>query len=164
MYRPVSFVVVVREVLVATSVSVTVAPDTTAPDWSVTVPATVPVAVDCAHIGRVPTQSTTRRNRASFMLRMCNGSSVEFRKPKISRMQLVNKGWTAVNGGSSLPTGWCLGQHLIAIGRIRSDQAILTSCTRRNIVYSTCLTVKLNPRLSLLPHPELLAGIKPHML
>src|SRR5438270_6506609 len=101
MYRPVSFVVVVREVLVATSVSVTVAPDTTAPDWSVTVPATVPVAVDCAHIGRVPTQSTTRRNRASFMLRMCNGSSVEFRKPKISRMQLVNKGWTAVNGGSS---------------------------------------------------------------
>jgi len=69
-------------------------------------------------------------------------------------MQLHNKGWTAVNGGSSLPTGWCLGQHLIAIGIIRSDQAILTSCTRHSIVCSPCLAVKLNPRLWLLLHKE----------
>jgi len=40
-------VVAVREVLVDTSVRVTVAPTTAAPDGSVTVPVIVPVEIDC---------------------------------------------------------------------------------------------------------------------
>jgi hypothetical protein len=46
MYRPASFVVTVRDVLVVESVRVTVAPATTAPEGSATDPATVPVDVD----------------------------------------------------------------------------------------------------------------------
>ena len=45
---------------------------TVAPLGSVTTPATVPVDVDCAHAGRTaPTQTSSRRTRASFTLRMC---------------------------------------------------------------------------------------------
>src|ERR1700693_575026 len=76
MYRPDGLVVVVRGVLVATSVSVTTAPATTAPVGSVTEPATVPVEVDCAHAAReLPTQTTNNRTRANFTLRMYIASS-----------------------------------------------------------------------------------------
>jgi hypothetical protein len=64
MYRPASLLVAVRELLVATSVSVTVAPATTAPDGSVTVPATVPVDVDCAQAaGALLKQSIAKQKR-----------------------------------------------------------------------------------------------------
>jgi hypothetical protein len=63
-------VVVARVTFVVVSVTTTVAPGTTAPDWSVIEPAIVPVDVDCAHMGRaLPTQITNRRNRANFTLR-----------------------------------------------------------------------------------------------
>src|SRR6266699_2480044 len=58
-YRPESLVVVVRTVLVLVSVSVTVAPGTTAPDWSVTTPTRVPVATDCAPLGSTLTAQIT---------------------------------------------------------------------------------------------------------
>jgi hypothetical protein len=45
---PVSLVAAVRDVLVDTSVRLTVAPTTAPPDGSVTVPAIVPVETDCA--------------------------------------------------------------------------------------------------------------------
>src|SRR5580692_1759332 len=71
MYRPDALVVVVRGVLVPMSVSVTVAPATTAPVGSDTEPATVPVEADCAHAARqLPTQTTTSRTNANFRLRM----------------------------------------------------------------------------------------------
>src|SRR5437016_3449763 len=106
MYRPTSFVVVLRDVLVATSVSVTAAPETTAPDWSLTVPATVPVALDCAHIGRaLPMQITTRRNRASFTLRMCYGSSAEFSNSKTTKPRCVRyEGFDCQLSKRSVPT------------------------------------------------------------
>src|SRR5271154_1502706 len=70
MYRPAALEVVLREILVEVSVSVILAPATTAPVGSVTAPAIVPVDVDCAHMGRaLPTQITTRRNRANLVLR-----------------------------------------------------------------------------------------------
>src|SRR5271169_3951007 len=76
MYRPDALVVAVRAVLVPMSVSVTDAPATTAPVGSVTDPATVPVEVDCAHAGREPpTQTTNRKTRANFTLRMYIASS-----------------------------------------------------------------------------------------
>jgi hypothetical protein len=49
--------------LVAVSVSVTVAPGTTAPDGSVTDPATVPVDVDCAQAGRALLKQSTAKQR-----------------------------------------------------------------------------------------------------
>jgi|SRR5580692_11535954 hypothetical protein len=71
MYRPDALVVVVRAVLIPMSVSVTVAPATTAPVGSVTEPATVPVEVDCAHVGKeLPTHTTKSRTRANFTLRV----------------------------------------------------------------------------------------------
>jgi hypothetical protein len=42
----------------------------------VIVPATVPEEVDCAHTGRAPpTQTTNKRTRANFKLRICIASS-----------------------------------------------------------------------------------------
>jgi hypothetical protein len=76
MYRPSLLVVVVRATLVEESVSVTVAPGTTAFDWSVTEPATVPDEVDCDHTGRAtPKQTTNTKTRASLKLRACIASS-----------------------------------------------------------------------------------------
>src|ERR1700722_5399241 len=71
MYRPSLLVLVVRAMLVVVSVSVTAASGTTAPDWSVMTPATVPVDVDCAHAGRLPAPTANIRTRTSFIPRVC---------------------------------------------------------------------------------------------
>src|SRR5271169_619301 len=98
MYRPDALVVVVRGVLVAMSVSVTAAPDTTAPVGSVTEPATVPVEVDCAHEGRAPaTQITNRKTRAKFILRMYIASS---------NREIDSCDWPR-NPGKTPPPAWC---------------------------------------------------------
>src|ERR1700761_5946314 len=62
-YRPASFVVTVRALCVATSVNTTLAPGTTAPDESVTAPATVPVDVDCAQTGAALLSQSTAEHR-----------------------------------------------------------------------------------------------------
>ena len=50
-----------RDLPVAVSVSLTCAFVTTAPDWSVIVPVTVPEAVDCGQEGAVLSTTRTRR-------------------------------------------------------------------------------------------------------
>jgi len=62
MYLPASLVVTLLDVLVEVSVSVTVAPATTAFDWSVTAPTTVPLLVDCAHTGTAPSERSRKQN------------------------------------------------------------------------------------------------------
>src|ERR1700674_1970025 len=71
-YRPDALVVVVRSVWVLVSVSVTVEPRTTAPDWSVTTPTKVQVATDCAPLGRTVTAQITNSasERTSLLKRM----------------------------------------------------------------------------------------------
>jgi len=60
----VSFVVAVREVLVAKLVRVTAAPATAAPDGSVTVPVIVPVETDCPiSVGGEQIQKKTAKRR-----------------------------------------------------------------------------------------------------
>src|ERR1019366_1071361 len=98
MYRPVALVVAFRALLVETSVSVTVTPSTTAPVWSVTTPTTVPLDVDCAHAGRaLPTQTTNRRTRASFTLRMC----IFF-----LQTERLNRNFEVITG--NVHSTWCL--------------------------------------------------------
>src|ERR1700731_2274934 len=64
MYRPESFVVSLRDVLVAASVSVTVAPATDAPAGSVTAPCIVPVEIACPRAGiGINTQISTNRKQ-----------------------------------------------------------------------------------------------------
>jgi hypothetical protein len=75
-YRPLALELAVRGILVEMSVSVIAAPATTAFDGSLTEPETVPDDADCAHTGRIPPmQTTNRRTRANFTLRMCIASS-----------------------------------------------------------------------------------------
>ena len=63
--------VAVRGMLVAISVSVIVAPDTTAFDGSATEPETVPDEADSDHTGKAPPKQTNkRRTRTDFTLRM----------------------------------------------------------------------------------------------
>src|ERR1019366_8154960 len=68
MYLPALFVVTLREFLVERSARVTAASEMTAPDTSLTVPSTVPLLVDCAHVGKAaPTQSRIMRNKANLI-------------------------------------------------------------------------------------------------
>src|SRR5436305_4035265 len=77
MYRPWPFVVAVRVVLVEVSVKLTVAPETTAPDGSVTAPASVPVLVDWAKSGIVARLRSSRgkkivtKSETKFVRRTC---------------------------------------------------------------------------------------------
>src|SRR6266571_645639 len=89
-YRPVSFVIVFRGVLVATSSRVTSAPGTTAPCGSVTCPTTVPVEVDCAQAvadkqtNNSPKQSKDLKVRFRFI-----GSSILQGPPLLVRFGSV---------------------------------------------------------------------------
>src|ERR1700722_1069333 len=70
--RPVELVLVVREALVETSVSVTVTPPTKAPLGSAICPTIVPLDVACPHTGTTLTRQTTKRRvRTNFTLRSC---------------------------------------------------------------------------------------------
>jgi hypothetical protein len=81
-------VVVLRAVLVEVSVSVTAAAGTTAFDWSVTPPATVPVDDDCDHRGRAPPKQTiNKRTRTNFTLRVYIASSYQ----EIERSRLTHR-------------------------------------------------------------------------
>ena len=81
--------VAARSVLVVVSISVTVAPGTTALDGSVTTPTRVPVAANCAPLGRTQTVQTT--NSASERTNLLERIDASEKKRKIFSPQALRE-------------------------------------------------------------------------